>query len=179
MIDLKKLLEWVKLSPKHLLGILITAAIYLSMPGPWLRYLGLDSVDQGIRPWVSGALIVTAGLVVAHGLALAAEYIRNKIDARNKIKVLEERLSNLAEDEKVVLSLYLASNRKTQTLSYQHGPANGLQAANILFRSSNIGSADNHFSYTMQPWAWEALNRNPELVGMTLEELGRSRLGNE
>ncbi|MDY7096013.1 MAG: superinfection exclusion B family protein [Acidobacteriota bacterium] len=171
MLDLKKAVEWVKLAPRHLLGILLTAAMYLVMPGLWLEYLGLGSVDQVIRPWVSGVLMISAGLVLAHGFALAADYVRDKFGARSERKMLEERLNNLAEDERQVLARFLANNTKTQVLSYQYGPANGLEAADILFRSSNIGSGDCQFSYTIQPWAWDALHRHPEIVGMTVEEL--------
>lgn len=173
MLDLGKMIDWVKLAPKYLFGIFVASGIFLFLPASWLSYLGLGPANQIVRPWVSSALLVSFSLIVAHLVWPLAGAGRGKIREWNDLRRLTARLRNLAEDEKQTLARYLLDNKKTISLSYDQGLANGLVAAGILFRSSSMGSMSGLFPYTMQPWAWDALRSKPELVGLSHDEISK------
>jgi hypothetical protein len=83
---------------------------------------------------------------------------------RAKLKSLQSELNNLSLEEKAVLASYIAHNTKTIHLGMNSGLAGGLEAAGIIFRSSNIGSMGTGIAYNIQPWAWDYLREHPELL---------------
>jgi hypothetical protein len=78
-------------------------------------------------------------------------------------RVLQNRLHSLSKSEKNVLRGYITKNTKSLVLSYMDGVANGLELTRIIYRSSTLGS-DSGFAYNIQPWAWEYLKKNPDLL---------------
>jgi hypothetical protein len=48
-------------------------------------------------------------------------------------------------------------------MPFQNGTVNALQKERIIIRGSSLGSITG-FDYIIQPWAWEYLNKHPELL---------------
>ena len=78
----------------------------------------------------------------------------------------ERRLRTLNSEEKTILSYYVDNQTRGQYLSIANGTVKVLEIDHILLRASNLGlpGSLNEFSYAIQPWAWEFLNKHPELL---------------
>ena len=78
----------------------------------------------------------------------------------------ERRLRTLNSEEKTILSYYVDNQTRGQYLSIANGTVKVLEIDHILLRASNLGlpGSLNEFSYAIQSWAWEFLNKHPELL---------------
>jgi len=85
------------------------------------------------------------------------------------LKGATERLHNLTAEEREILRGYIGNGTKTQLLDIQSGVVNELEEVFIIYRSSNIGHLSG-WSYNIQPWAWDYLNKHLELLFSNEEE---------
>lgn len=85
------------------------------------------------------------------------------------IDIYKDSLQRLSAEEKAYLRGYILDNTKTQYFEVTDGVVQGLVAAKILYRSASItGRYSKSYipmiAYNIQPWAWEYLNKHPELL---------------
>lgn len=156
-MDVSKLIEWIKLSPKYLFAIAIICGFLLFAPTDWMEMLGLGTFIEAARPWVGIIFVVSAVLfavnIIFDGWALGNSFFTS----RSKRKKQIDRLHKLTSEEKEILLGFILGQTKTQYLGYGDGVVNGLEAATIIYRSSNVGDVD-RWSYNIQPWVWDILN---------------------
>lgn len=156
-MDFSKLIEWIKLSPKYLLGIALICGFLLFAPIEWLKFLALESFVESIKPWLGVIFIVATTLLAVNLLAESWNWVKNYIKNKSTRKARIERLYQLTFEEKEILLGFILNQTKTQYLAYSDGVVNGLESAQIIYRSSNVGDLE-RWAFNIQPWAWKTLH---------------------
>jgi len=156
--------NWVKLSPKHWLSILVATSALLFLPDGLLTRLGAEVVVKQHRMWIGLAWLVACAMLVAHALQAVGGRGAMIVRTRRFLKTGRDALRKLTPEEKRLLADYVLSDSKSQNLDLRSGVVNGLVQAQIIYRSSNMGDLLRGFAYNVQPWAWEELKANPGLL---------------
>ncbi|EOU1885459.1 hypothetical protein F6J58_01325 [Clostridium perfringens] len=63
-----------------------------------------------------------------------------------------------------MLSSYIKNQSKTQDLPINNGVVAELASKKIIYRSTELSSSGLFFSYNLNDWAWDYLNKNPNLL---------------
>jgi hypothetical protein len=157
-----------QLAPRYLAVVALASGVYLFSPGEWLAKLGLDDLDKQYRPYVGGAFLISGGVVVVEMARRAALFAWACINVLGMKRKAIERLHALTEDEKQILRYYIAQDTRASSLRIDDGVVQGLVAARLIYRSSRVGDISGAFSHNIQDFAWEYLQKHPDLlVGST------------
>jgi Super-infection exclusion protein B len=109
-VDLSRILESLKLSPKYLFAVFAAGAFLLFAP---LRFqVGLVEFRQRFLPYIGGATLISATLLLTHGIAALFDSLRSKREERKQLKSLHERLHSLTPAEKEALRPYIRGRCK-------------------------------------------------------------------
>ena len=163
-MDFSKVVDWIKLSPRHYVAVALASAVLLFLPDSPLTTIGLDHFRATYRGWIGAAFLLSLALLVSHPLAVLWGQVTSWWSDRQLIRHGLQRLRQLTPSEKRILRQYIGENTRSQTLNFMDGVVNGLVQAGILYQSSNVGTMDGDFAYNVQPWAWEQLQKNPSLL---------------
>jgi len=159
-----KYLGWLKLSAKQALILFIISTVLLFGGEELIASLGLLEAKEILKPWVGVAWIISISIIISEPTYYAFNLVKKRIQWRIKLKQMQKTLHNLTPDEKIFLSVYIDDDTKTQSADYNNGVVSGLVAEKIIFRSSNLSQYYTTFPYNIQPWAWEYLKNNPEIL---------------
>ncbi len=158
-MDLSRLIEWIKLSPKYLLPIGLVSGFLLFVNDSFLEKFGLKAFVGNFRAWIGIIFLMVATLIVIDISYQAFSCIKiSYTNTRNRKKRIE-RLKNLTPEEKDILLGYLFPETRTQYFPINDGVVRGLEAESIIYQSSNVGDLDN-WSFNIQPWAWQLLKKH-------------------
>jgi hypothetical protein len=160
----KTFVDWIKLSPRYLLPICIFTGFVVFAPPNVLSIFGLTGFVSTYRAYFGSAFLLSAALVVSSVCIAFYEWLKRKHRERVTREHRHQRLRQLTEDEKAILRGYIEGQRRTQILSMSDGTVGQFVVEKILFRASKLGSVADYFPYNIQPWAWEYLNKHPELL---------------
>ncbi|HDZ48225.1 hypothetical protein LCGC14_0209820 [marine sediment metagenome] len=163
MLD-PKYLEWLKLSGKHALVLFLISSVLLFGSEELINTLGLLEAREAVKPWLGVVWLVSLSITAADSIYLVFKWVKKRIEWRVNLKRLQKGLHNLTPEEKAFLSGYITNNTRTQSAHYNDGMINGLVAATIIYRSSNLSQYHTTFPYNIQPWAWEYLQKHPEVL---------------
>jgi hypothetical protein len=164
-MDPSKWTDWIKLSPRYLLGLCLASGAILFGREQWLASLGVETLVAEYRIWIGLVFLVSASLLISQGVAGVLPASRKWVDERRRLKWSKRRLHDLTTEEKQVLGDYIQRKSRTQVLLVNNGVVAGLMAEGVLYRASNLSSRPGpNFDVNIQPWAWEYLVKNPELV---------------
>lgn len=167
----EKTLDVLKLSATPALTVAFASGVLLFGGDAFLATLGLTDLLKQERPLFGLAFVLSVTLLFAYGATAFSRWVRKRWTWAANARNLQRRLHNLAPDEQEVLARFLLERRKCLTFDPRDGLSQGLAAATILFRSSALGDMVDGFDYSIQPWAWEYLNKHPELVIKDPEKL--------
>ena len=160
-MDLTRILESLKLSPKYLFAVFAAGAFLLFAP---LRFqVGLVEFRQRFLPYIGGVTLISATLLLTHGVAAFFDSLKRKRAERKQLESLRGRLHSLTPAEKEALRPYIREEANTRSFVVNDGVAGGLVGKGILYRSSNTGLFM-YFPYNLQPWARDYLKERPELL---------------
>ena len=159
-----KVLDWIKLSPKYLFPVSLATGFLLFAKSEYLAALGLTELRSKYLPWIGGVFLLSTALFLSHVVTAFFSWLREKINLYFVVRYGRKKLHNLTNDERRILRDYIGRGTKTQNLSVEDGVVSELESENIIYQSSNIGRLVSGFAYNIQPWAWEYLNKNPELL---------------
>lgn len=162
-MDMSKWLEWIKLPTKTLAGLCIVFAIMIFSSDAALDRLGLASIVTEYRPYLGVGFLVSLALTLVNSIAAIWKFIYPWIAEAYCIRIGKKRLQQLTPTEKEILKYYIHNQTRSQSLPIQNGTVNALQKEKIIIRGSSLGSLHG-FDYIIQPWAWEYLNKKPELL---------------
>lgn len=165
-MDFSKYLEWIKLSPRYLLPIAIFTGFVLFAPSEWLDIFGLTDVVERYRPYFGLLFLLATVLLISSSVMAGYDWVKRWREETRMMKEMRQSLHCLSEPEKEVLRGYIDNGTKTCYLSIQDGVVGSLRAHGIIYRGSTVGKMD-RWAYNIQPWAWEYLNANPELLTKT------------
>lgn len=163
-MDPTKLIDWLKLKPRHWLPMTIATAFVLFAPTTVMTRIGLEDAIQEYRPWIGLAFVISlSGLVaplITHGAHQAIDWVGRRRDIRFR----QEMLHELSPGEKLILRRFIDLNTKTMTLDASSGVHAELEAMGIISRVTEISHGGTRFDYNIQPWARRYLKQHPELL---------------
>lgn len=162
-MDLGKWLDWIKLPTKTLAGLCIVFAILIFSSKATLDNFGLKFLVTEYRAYLGVGFLVTLALTLVNSIAAIWNFIYPWIAEAYCISIGKKRLKSLTPTEKQILGYYIQNQTRSQNLPIQNGTVNALQKERIIIRGSSLGSIHG-FDYIIQPWAWEYLNKHPELL---------------
>lgn len=164
MADLSRLVEWIKLSPRYLLPLLLFTGFVLFAPHTWLAIFGTVSLVSDYRPYFGVAFLLSATLILSAAIVAVYGWAQQKREEASLLRDRRRRLHHLSEPEKEILRGYIEGQTRTQYLSMHDGVVGGLQTERVLFRAAVLSRGWDSFAYNIQPWAWDYLNENPKLL---------------
>jgi hypothetical protein len=169
-MDLSKLLDAIKLSPRYLVPVFFASGFLLFSPTTYIASLGLDSFVTSYRSWIGLVFLVSSALLLSHFFISVWTWVKRKLDAKKSSNEAINHLRNLTPDEKALLQGYIFNQTKTQNLDMMNGVVNGLVHVGIIYQASRMGDLLEGFAYNIQPWAWEFLNKNKRLLEISEKE---------
>lgn len=164
MVDVSKLVDWIKLSPRYLVPLSLVTGFVLFAPQRWLAVFGLVGFVSDYRPWFGAAFLLSTTLLVSAAKTAGYGWVVGRRQQARRLEAMKRRLHNLSEPEKEILRGYIEGDTRTQYLSMHDGVVSGLEVERILFRATVLSRGWDEFAYNIQHWAWEYLNKNPKLL---------------
>jgi hypothetical protein len=161
---MERFLDWVKLSPRQLVAVLLASGFLVFAPDRFLEPLGLLAFRNAYRVWLGVPFLGAAALLGGHVLAAIGGFVRQRFTWRRNLRRHQRALHVLSPAERQVLRGYVFENTKTQYFALDNGVAQGLVSAGVLFRSANVGDIITGFPFNIQPWAWQYLQLNRHLL---------------
>lgn len=75
---------------------------------------------------------------------------------------------DLTNEEKGILNIFIKGKTRSTSLSMKNGVVLGLEKRMFIVRVGQLGTdaISWSFPFSMQPWAWEFLNKNPHLLNI-------------
>jgi hypothetical protein len=161
---LKNLVEAIKLSPRYLLPVCLFSGFVVFAPPETLSIFGLTDIVERYRPWFGLAFLASSVLLLGAALAALYGWLQTRRRERAMLKHGRRRLKRLTEDEKAILRGFIEGQTRTQYLPISDGRVRQFEMERIIFRASKLGQYPDAFAYNIQPWAWEYLNKHPEVL---------------
>lgn len=151
-------------STRYIFAISVISGILLFSPKNIVNNLGVSLFIQKYRVWVGIAFLVSCGFWIADIGVVLLKKQKSKTKLKAKINQREEKVKSLTHEEKEILSYYIDNQTRTQLLPFDSGVVTELVYYNIIYRSSSIIDMNFELAYNIQPWAWDYLNKHPELL---------------
>lgn len=172
-MDLSKITDIARAVAAYWPALLVASTLLLFLPSNVLDILGLDLLVGNYRPWIGGVWLITLSIgAVQWGRSVASWFyskIRWKLIVRPR---LVKKLKDLSPSEKSFLAFYLLANTKVQYADINDGLVGELVSSRIIRRASQLSVYHTRFPFNIQPWAWEELRKNPELVDVSEHQIG-------
>ena len=162
-MDPSKILDWIKLPTKTLTAICLFAGILLFANDELINTIGMNSLIESYRPYIGAIFLISFSLVTVNCILGTFNFFKPWIVQSYLVYHGKKRLKALTPEEKEILSYFIKNQTRSQALQIQDGTVAALQAEKIIARASQLGSLHG-FSYIIQPWAWEYLNKNQHLL---------------
>ena len=150
--------------PKVYGAVLIAGLVVLFLPESYANQAGLAEARNLYRPYIGGAVIVSASLLCVHALSSVASMLFRIRDDRRIKRNIIQCLRELTWDEKAFLRGFIDGQENTLYASYSDGVVGGLLAKHLIYRASNMSSPGLQFPYNLQPPVRNILNERPELL---------------
>ena len=164
MLEVKKILDCIKLSGKQAFVLVTISSILLFSPTELITLIGLTKLKEITQPWVGGIWIISLSILVTEIAHPTYQFLTKKVKDWLSLRRGHKRLEQLTPDEKAFLKHYIEHDTRTNSSSLADGIVNELVTVGIVRRASNMGLYDNFFAYNIQPWAWNYLKKNRSLV---------------
>ena len=161
-----KFLEFMKVGARYFFGIACAMAIILFAPDSIINRFGFLEYREQSKLYFGISLLICIAIIIADFIGITRDFIRKKYSKYLFFSARNKRLHNLTAEEKDILNAYIGQQTKTQYFDCRDGVVKGLVHDVIIYRSSNISlpSSGIEFAYNIQPWAWEYLNENTNLL---------------
>jgi hypothetical protein len=120
--------QWIlkHLSPLYLSMFVLICAVFLFVPGAYLKYFGLDGWAVHYRPYFAAVFLVSFTLLSGQTI----QYFYR--DWHHKRRIRTYLQNELSQDEVMILLRYTESGRKTQYFDPASGAVNNLARNGIL-----------------------------------------------
>lgn len=158
------LLEFLKLAPRYLLAVALFSGLLLFLPEGTLERMRLLQFAEDHSHWLGVAFLLSA-IVWGIDIFIRTCSLVVGFHGRHQARVLTiQRLHALTEDEKQILRYYIAQGTRSNKLRIDNGVVNGLVAAGIIYRASDMGSMLQGFAHNITDIAWNYLHKHPRLL---------------
>lgn len=163
MSIIKSIVEKLKL--RELFAIVFIAALIITfMPNEWARKMKIDSFRNVYQTYISLCMIAIGAYYILCAVGCVKNLIWKKIHnwKRTAIKYMKENMS-LDEMCLLVETFYDVRNNRFSSsgkIDYSDGRKAPLESKHIIYLASTMGNMLEGFSYNLQPYALEFLNKN-------------------
>ena len=160
---LTKFFDLLKIPRPYIVALFVVDAVFLLVPKPFLESIGIIQYREKGKSYFPLLLLIVSVLTVA----AIVEAVTGKFDRYRFFRARQKRLNFLTPEEKQILRSYIEGETRTLYLSIQSGVVKGLVHEDIIYRSSNVNSAEYGFlafAYNIQSWAWDYLNEHRDLL---------------
>ncbi len=159
---LKSIIEKIKLNELAVIA-LIASLILTLLSEKQIERLGLTGILQ-YQMYISLCLIITSSYFMMIVIFKIIKFFRNKFFGFDKIGKNYMKTYMSPEEMGLLISVFYDSiNKSFRTsglIEYNDGLKAGLEAKHIIYRSSSLSTFGTEFSYNLQPYAREFLNKN-------------------
>jgi len=163
----KTILEVLKLAPRYLIALAISAGLFLFVPDKWLKVVDIYDFAHNYRPWFAITFVFSCVLLVIDwSIKINARIKHSKATAEASNRRLQ-RLHRLTEAEKQILRFYIQNNTRTNVLRIDDGVVNGLVTARIIFPAANVGNIIEGLAHNISDFAWDYLQKHQHLLAGT------------
>lgn len=163
MPDVSKYIDWIKLSPKYLIGVIIASIFLLFSPESILSTLGISALVTSIKPFLSVTLVISTAMLLGALLASVGSFMGGIVSIWLKTFQYKSRLKDLTKEEKKILKSYLDQDTRSHLFNMTNGVVQGLVHEKILYQSTSMMSGIT-ISYNIQPWAWRYIRKNKKIL---------------
>jgi len=162
---IKYALEWLKTPANYFLPLLVTSSFGLFAPLDFMKFLGIESWRAEGKPYLGSIFVISLAIVCCYYASQIIKWLANKYRMFLSLRAAQTRLKILTIDEKKFLSGYLKEESRIQRHWVNSPIAAILRQDGIIYVAVEQSMTDN-FPFTISPWAWEYLHKNPHLVGI-------------
>ena len=139
--------------------LLIPTGAITFMPDIWLNKMKLFDLKNLLGSYIAGVFLLSLSIVFIDLLLKIVTGLSLKAKAKNIMKNHEESLNLLSHNEKnIIFEIYKNDNA---SLPLNNASVFKLERLGMIARP-NVGERWLNFSYTLQPWLLEYLNKNPD-----------------
>ena len=155
-IDISKIFQ---ISARVSGALTIASLALLFFPAQWLPFdISELRSDYGI--WIFVAFVVSFSIWGSYFIEYVIKSLKKKFIEHKNRKVRIELLSELSDGEKNVIADMYFSKDRTKDLDIKDALTGQLEAKTMIGRGSNMSSVGYKFSYFLQPWVIECINKN-------------------
>lgn len=165
MFDYMKLIEALRLPTKTFGALAVASGAVLFPSRSLLTVFGLVQFREDFRPYIGATFVLSVSFLAIALVSAVWIGLEKRVRHYRLIKAGEKRLRNLNRQERAILGYYIARQTRSQSLDMKSGAVNALVKEGIIMRGSSLGTIYG-FDYIIQPWAWEYLNENVNLLGV-------------
>lgn len=127
-------------------------------PDNWLDRFRLLQVKNLYRVWVAIAFWISFSVVAVDLFSKLGKYIAQRLKWKRNLKIYIKNLINLSTTEKHILKLIYDND--SYSLPYTSASVCKIEAMHMVIRP-NLSKSGVKFSYSLQPWVREYLNKHP------------------
>jgi len=164
-----------KFAPGPVLAIGIACTFVLFAKESWLGPLGLDTFRQEYKSVLGWCFVLCWSYLVAQILITMFRAYKSRQLQWQFEKDGKQALNELTDEEKGYLAEFVLSGKNTIHCDMADGIAGGLEAKNIIYRSSSMFNILQGVPYNIQPWAKKALQRNRVFLERAIPRENRRR----
>lgn len=155
-----KIIEAIKLKPRHVLVAALFCAAVVFLPEEIITRLGIAALLKEYRAWFGFGLL----FCVCHLLVHVGLWVNGLLKNYSRTRGMRKTLHRLTEEEKAVLRVYIDGKTITQKLHPMDGVVAQLVARQIIGQATIMGSLVGGWAYNINPWAWDYLNKKPQFL---------------
>jgi hypothetical protein len=174
---LGKIKDILSLTVKQVIIAAVASWTLLLLPDSLLTTMGLAGFRGQFRLWIGLAAWLSLSWLIALALYEVGDSAWRRLTVWRTIALGRRLLEDLTPVEKGYLQLYIAQSTTTQPFRLSDGVVQMLEAKRIIYRASDVGKFLDEFDFNIQPWAYRALQANPQLLAGAVPPHGHRRGG--
>lgn len=162
-----KIKDWVNLGVVPVIGLLIFSSLLIFLPESTIQDIGLKALSEEYKVHVGLVFLFSIAFLVAYSMnGLWRIFLGTWLHEQASLYFLKKEANDLTEEEKALLKSFIENRTRSMNLSMKDGVVLGLEKRRFIIRTGLLGTdaLSMSFPYAIQPWAWEHLNRHPELL---------------
>jgi hypothetical protein len=154
-------------------GIFTFTGFLLFAPQSTLESLGLLFIRTQYRGWIAGLFFLALAMLLANLLPGIFKFAKSELRKNRRMQQGYKRLQNLTWEEKTILQLYILQGKRATNLSVTDGAVTELMREGIIIfplSAQLFEEGEWETACSIAPWAWDYLNKYPELLKMSESE---------
>jgi len=163
-MDPSKILSWlIERTPKAAGALLVFCLSALVLSDAIVEKLRLNELRESNGPWLGVGALIGMAVLIVHALPVPWRWLRERIVRHLAMRRGKRRLRTLTPKEKEFLRQFFDEKTKTVRESVDDGVIAGLERVRVVFQATDF-ILNLHTDFNIAEWAWDYLQKNPELL---------------